>query len=336
VIILEKNIDETEKNFRTSLRLVLFGVFGLFVLWLLFSCIEQIDNTHVGVIYNAMGGLDENTIWTSGWHLKVPILQSITQVPISRETVSMYGTVWADCEKDPECSDIAIQVPSKEGLIITVDATVFFKVNPAKAPQVVKQLTMNYKTGTVEPLMRSVVRDVAGQMTITELYGAGREKLEVEMTSRLKEYMDKDNLILESVLIRDVEMPEQIKQSIQNKMTAEQTSLQKDYEIQIAQKEANRTVTEAKGRADALATQTLVDANAQATKTLLMAQATANKTVLEGEAQAKAIEAINKQLAQSPQYIQLKYAEQWDGQLPQYMLGGGTLPLINIPTNTTR
>jgi regulator of protease activity HflC (stomatin/prohibitin superfamily) len=336
VVKLKKRGEIVPEESGNVLKIVFAVVAGIFLLWFASQCIERIDTGYKGVIYNAWSGLDEQTTWDSGWHLKVPILQSITNVPISRQTVNMYGVNFdKDCKPYPDCDDMAIQVPSKEGLIITVDVTVFFRVNPAKTPQVVKQLTMNYKEGTVMPLMRSVVRDVAGQMTITELYGSGREKLESEMTTRLTEYMNKDNLILEGVLIRDVEMPAQIKQSIQDKMTAEQTSLQKDYEIQIAQKEANRTVTEAKGRADAAALQKTIDAQAQATATVLTAQANANKTILEGLAQAQAIEAINKQLAQSPQYVQLRYAEQWDGKLPLYMLGGA-LPLINIPTNATR
>lgn len=333
------NIIRGEEDEHTATRWLLRTVAVLVVIViavLILNPIEIIQPNEVGVIYNAIGGLDISTEWNSGWHFKIPILQSIIHIPISRQTVSMYGNNYdTDCKPYPDCDDMAIQVPTKEGLPVAVHLTVFFKVNATDAPIIVQQLTTNYRLGTVEPLMRSVVREIAGTMAITDLYGSGRAKLESAMFSRLSPELSKDHLILENVLIRDIILPPQITQAIQDKMTAEQTSLQKDYEISTANKNANMTIIVAQAKATSDALQVTIAAQAQANSTIAIAQANANKTIVEGLAQAQAIEAINRQLTQSPNYIQLVYAQTWDGKLPVFT-GGGALPLINIPLNATR
>lgn len=334
--MVEENGD---KNFRTVLRLVMLGIIGLFFLWLISSCIEVINPEEIGVPYYAMGGLQEYML-QAGWQFKIPIVQSIYHLRTSRRTVNMYYTTWAECEKDTECNDIAIQIPSKEGLPITVDVSVFYRIVPSKAPVIIKTLGMDYQAGTVIPLIRSTVRDVGGGMSVTELYGTGREKLESGIYDKLKLDFERDNLILEGVLVRDVGMPDSITRAIEDKQAQEQLALKKKYEVDVAEKEAERQVAEATGvansqiaRAMGEANSTVLKAQADADAMKLRAEGEATQIRLKGEAQAQAIELINKQLAQSPLYVQLKYAEQWDGKLPMYMIGSGALPLINIPTN---
>jgi len=270
--------------------------------------IEVIEPGHVGVIYNAFGGVDMTHTMQPGWNFKIPILQTIYHVKTARDTVNMYGTAFGrDCIA-PDCDDIAVQVPSKEGLLITVDISIFYKVKPEQAASIIQTLTPNYRDGTILPTVRSSIRDITGGMAITELYGEGRTQLEMGIFSKMQPKLDADGFILEQVLIRDVVMPDQITRAIQDKQSMEQAALQKQYEVELAQKEAQRKIVEAEG--------------------------IANSTIIQARGNAETIRIVNEQLKQNPEYVQFLAIQKWNGVLP--LATGGTLPFIQIPLNQSK
>lgn len=271
---------------------------------LILDSIEIINAGEVGVVYDAGRGILPDTMGI-GWHIKTPVLQTIYHIKTARDTINLYGT-YEECKREADdCDDIAVQVPSKEGLEIIVDVSVFYKVKPEKAIDVVKGLTTEYVWGTVIPSVRSATRDVAGGMAVTELYGAGREKLEDGIYDNLFEKFDKDGFILEEVLIRDVAIPEQIKNAVEAKQKTEQEMLQKETEVKKEKLEAERKIAQAVGEADAK---------------LKVATAEAESIRIQGQA-----------LRENPDVVQLRWVEKWDGKMPVYMLGTGTTPLVSIP-----
>jgi len=292
-------------------NLVIFLLITLFILLFWFRAlipIEVIEPGHVGVIYNAFGGVDMSHTMQPGWNLKIPILQTIYHVQTARDTINMYGTAFGkDCNA-PDCDDIAVQVPSKEGLLITVDVSIFYKVKPDKAASIIQTLTPNYRDGTIMPTVRSSIRDITGGMAITELYGEGRTQLEQGIFDKMQSKLDSDGFTLEQVLIRDVVMPDQITRAIQDKQSMEQAALQKQYEVDLAQKEAQRKIMEAQG--------------------------IANSTIIQAQGNAETIRIINEQLKQSPEYTQFLAIQKWNGVLP--LATGGALPFIQIPINQSR
>ncbi len=204
---------------------------------------------YVGVDYSAWGGVKLDSVRTPGWSFKLPLVQQVYQIKTARDTISMYGT-FAECQKDPQCKDTALQVPSKEGLLITLDVSVLYSVRPETAPRIVQDYTTNYVDGTITPEIRSAAREVTGTMSITDLYGAGRELLQTEIAKKLNDLFNKDGFILEQVLVRNVEYPEQIRKAIEEKQAAEQVSFKKQFEIDISQKEATRKQIEGEGIAN--------------------------------------------------------------------------------------
>ncbi|MCX6775839.1 MAG: prohibitin family protein [Candidatus Micrarchaeota archaeon] len=317
---MRKKDDDTEIERITLLNyifrskyfnLVIFILIIFFILLFWFRAlipIEIIGPGYVGVIYNAFGGVDMSHTMQPGWNFKIPILQTIYHVKTARDTVNMYGTAFGkDCNA-PDCDDIAVQVPSKEGLLITVDVSIFYKVKPDKAASIIQTLTPNYRDGTIMPSLRSSVRDITGGMAIIELYGEGRTQLEQGIFNKMQPKLDSDGFILEQILIRDVVMPDQITKSIQDKQSMEQSTLQKQYEVELAQKEAQRKIMEAQG--------------------------IANSTIIQAQGNAETIRIINEQLKQSPEYTQFLAIQKWNGVLP--LATGGVLPFIQIPINQSK
>lgn len=63
--------------------------------------------------------------------------------------------------------------------------------------------------------------------------------------------MDKQYIQLNEVLVRDVTLPPTIKDAIERKLKQEQESLEYEFRLVTAQKEAERQIIEAQGKADA-------------------------------------------------------------------------------------
>ena len=212
--------------------------FGAIIFYVFFNPIVIIPAGHVGVIFNAAGGIDFNHVMTPGWNFRFPILQTVHKVYVERHTVNLI---------DQGGDDIAISAPTKEGLVVKMDVTVLFKTKPELAPKIVQQLSEFYVDGTIVPEVRSAAREITGDMSVTELYGPGRESLEDKIFKKLDPAFGRDGFILEAVLVRNIQLPPTIITAIEQKQATEQAVLQKQFEVNLAKKEAERKKIEAEG-----------------------------------------------------------------------------------------
>jgi len=238
---------ERAKHFQSKKKTIWCIVLALLIVILLFWAVVKVPPGYVGVYYSAISGVDMDHVRLPGWHFQVPIFQKVYKVKTARDTISMYGFNMDNCYRDRNCDDVALQVPSKEGLIVTLDISALYKVQPRRAPHIVQELTTEYREKTLLPRIRSAARTVTGTFMITELYGEGRERLQDDIFEKLTESFNEDGFILEEVLVRDVDLPEQIRMAIEDKQTAEQRSFQKQFEIDLAEKEAERKKIEGEG-----------------------------------------------------------------------------------------
>ncbi|MEO1479791.1 MAG: SPFH domain-containing protein, partial [Bacteroidota bacterium] len=107
-----------------------------------------------------------------------------------------------------------------------------------------------YYEDIIQPEIRSESRAAVGRFTPEELYSTRRDELQEQITSRLSATADSANINIDAVLIRDVELPQQIRTAIENKLEEEQRVEQTRLSIQVAEQEANRKRVEAQGQAD--------------------------------------------------------------------------------------
>ena len=89
-----------------------------------------------------------------------------------------------------------------------------------------------------------------GEYLPEELYSTKRETIEVEIFERTKEVLFTKNLLLDAVLIRDVTLPKTLQAAIERKLQQEQMSLEYEFKIEQAQKEAQKQIIEARGKAE--------------------------------------------------------------------------------------
>ena len=103
----------------------------------------------------------------------------------------------------------------------------------------------------IKPALRSAARSVVGRYTPEQLYSSKRDVIQKEIYDETKKILDDQYIIVNDVLVRDVTLPATIKDAIERKLKQEQESLEYEFRLVTASKEAEKVRIEARGKADA-------------------------------------------------------------------------------------
>ena len=142
------------------------------------------------------------------------------------------------------------EVPSKEGLIMDLEGSLLFRLDPSKAPEIYRTVGPNYQEIAVHPQIRSAVREVTATYEAKVLYSAERDKIAREMFQLFAQMSKDRGIIAEAVLLRKIGLPTIVANAIQEKLKREQEAEQMKFVLQKEEQEAERKRIEAKGVSD--------------------------------------------------------------------------------------
>jgi regulator of protease activity HflC (stomatin/prohibitin superfamily) len=217
---------------------VLFMLFGFIT-----SCFVQIGTGEVGVQV-LFGNVQNNTL-PSGLHLVSPLVD-VQRLDIKTQNYTM-SAVRNEGAKE---GDDAIRVLSADGLEVIIDLTVLYKVIPADAPNILRETGIDYTDKIVRPLTRTKIRDNAVYYDAVSLYSTKRDEFQTRIVKSIEDDFRKRGLLLEQLLIRNITLPQAVKTSIEQKITAEQDAQKMQFVLQKERQEADRKRVEAQGIAD--------------------------------------------------------------------------------------
>jgi len=144
-----------------------------------------------------------------------------------------------------------LDVLDKNGLNITMDVSVRFNPIYEDIGYLHENFGKQYPAQLVIPEVRSTIRRVAGRYTAEEIYSTKREQVESSIKSETRKVL-KDNYVdMNALLIRSIQLPEQIKSAIEKKLQQEQEALAYEYRLQREKSEAERKRIQAEGEARA-------------------------------------------------------------------------------------
>ena len=216
---------------------------GLPVILLAFVLIIFISKSSInigygeaGVLFKTFGGgvvVDEAPL-SEGFHIIAPWNQ-----------VYIYNV------KQQEFFEGNMQVLSSNGLEISLDVSVLYQPVYDELGMLHKTKGENYVNIVLIPQIRAVARSVVGRYTPEQLYSTKRDAIQQEIYVETKKIVDDQYIQLNEVLVRDVTLPVPIKEAIERKLKQEQESLEYEFRLVTAAKEAEKQVIEAQGKADA-------------------------------------------------------------------------------------
>ena len=142
------------------------------------------------------------------------------------------------------------RVPSSEGLIVSLDVSLLFNLNPEKAPEVYRTLGPNYADVFVVPQLRSYVRGATASFEAKALYTSGREMIAEEILKELASVFEDRGIANSTILLRNIDLPRVVSDAIEQKLKAEQESEQMRFVLERERQEAERKRIEAQGISD--------------------------------------------------------------------------------------
>ena len=226
--IIEINPDRLLK-IKFPKKTIIFIV--IIILGLLFlNPIAMVPAGHVGV-KDFFGYVSSDTL-SPGLRLVVPFTRVVDMSVQTQEITEKADT------------------PSREGLIIDLEVSLLFRLDPDKASEIYKKIGSDYMKVVVEPQFRSAIREITASYDAKSLYSSERNKIAREMQDMFVQLTRSKGVICDQVLLRKVGLPPVIANAIQEKLKREQESEQMKFVLQKEQQEAERKRIEAQGITD--------------------------------------------------------------------------------------
>jgi regulator of protease activity HflC (stomatin/prohibitin superfamily) len=209
----------------------------------LIKCIVQIGAGEVGV--KSLFGNVQNDVLSSGLHFINPLVD-ITRLDIKTQNYTMSGVH----DEGAQSGDDAIRVLTSDGLEVTIDLTVLYKLLPSEAPRLLRETGADYTDKIVRPVTRTKIRDNSVYYEAIALYSTKRDEFQQRIFNSIENDFKKRGLILEQLLVRNITLPQSVKATIEQKINAEQDAQKMQFVLQKEKQEAERKRVEAQGIAD--------------------------------------------------------------------------------------
>ena len=211
-----------------------FGIIGVLVAILIVLTVASpftvIPAGHVGV-KDFFGRVSSSTL-PPGVGIVIPFTKVVKMTVQTQEIMEQADT------------------PSREGLIINLEVSLLYRLDPDKAADIYKKVGRNYAQVVVEPQLRSAIREITASYDAKSLYSSERNKIAQEIQSMFVQLTTERGIITDQVLLRKIGLPATVANAIQEKLKREQEAEQMKFVLQKEQQEAERKRIEAQGVAD--------------------------------------------------------------------------------------
>ncbi|WP_461449456.1 prohibitin family protein [Mucilaginibacter sp.] len=207
------------------------------------SAFKVIDPGKVGV--QTLFGQVQPEVLQSGLH----VIDPLVDVTIFDTRTQNY-TMSSKSNEGQVQGDDAIRVLSSDGLEVTIDLSILYKVTPAKAPYIYQNIGEDYEDKIVRPVTRTAIRDNAVNYQAVDLYSTKREEFQFKINKTISDNFAKNGLEVQQILVRNITLPASVRESIESKIQAEQDAQKMQFVLQKERQEADRKRVEAQGIAD--------------------------------------------------------------------------------------
>lgn len=191
-----------------------------------------IESGEAGVLFRAFGGTEMDQVYGEGFHIVAPW-----------NTMYIYNIKVRDAKENME-------VVTSNGLTVGAELSMRFRPKRAELPELHSEIGRYYYNEVLQPIFRSAARQVLGRYKPEEIYSTEREAVEKETFELISKELAEKHIIVEGVFLRSFQLPQQLKEAINKKLTQEQRSQEMEFVLQREKQEAERKRIEAEGVRD--------------------------------------------------------------------------------------
>ncbi len=142
---------------------------------------------------------------------------------------------------------VRLPLPSKEGLTIQSEISILYSIEPARVPQILREIGTDFEETFLLPVFRSATSDVAARFAAKDMHSGRRADIEEEIRKQMNARIDGRGFRIQAVLLKSIQLPTGLSQSIEARLRAEQEAQQMEYVIAREKQEADRRLIEADG-----------------------------------------------------------------------------------------
>jgi regulator of protease activity HflC (stomatin/prohibitin superfamily) len=212
-------------------RVMLWVMALVFMAMLVPSCVRTVDSGRAGVLWKFVGGTQPG-IYGEGVHLIAP-WNRLTRYDVRTQDEN---------EK--------LHILANNGLSVDLEASIRYRPIREDLPQLHSEIGPNFYEVIIAPVVRSEARKVGGRFSPEEIYASKREAVEQAILDEARRAIQGKHVELEAILIRDVDLPPNLKTAINEKLEEEQKAFKMEFTLNRERQEAERKRIEAQGIAD--------------------------------------------------------------------------------------
>ena len=143
--------------------------------------------------------------------------------------------------------EVALELPSKEGLNVAAEISILYRVDASKATDILRSIGMNYEQALILPVFRSASADVSARFDAKDMHTGKRALIEAEIRSLMSKVVEPRGFIIEAVLMKTIRLPAGLARSIEEKLQAEQDAQRMNFVLDQEKKQAERLMIQAQG-----------------------------------------------------------------------------------------
>lgn len=174
-----------------------------------------------------------NKVLDQGAYLYNPFITTVVRTPI--RTVNL---------------EVALSLPSKEGLNISSNISILYRIEKKRVPDLIETVGFNYEQ-IIRSVFRSSSADICAQFMAKDMHSGKRAEIEAEIADAMTKLLKERGIVIEAVLMKSIQLPPGLYSSIEGRLEAEQEALRMKFVLEQEKREAERKVIEAEGNRDA-------------------------------------------------------------------------------------
>ncbi|MEL6655807.1 MAG: prohibitin family protein [Bacteroidota bacterium] len=225
--------------------------------------------------------------------------------------------------------EIRSNLPSKEGLTISSEISILYRIIPEQAPDILREIGRSYEQQIILPVFRSASADVTARFLAKDMHSGERAIIETQIRDRMAEILEAKGIVVENVLMKSIQLPQGLARSIEEKLQAEQDAQRMEFVKQQEARNAERLLIQAEGERNAA----VINADAERQRVEIQAAGQANAILLEANAQSEANEKLSESL--NPDILKYRAIEAFyrmsTSNNSKVIITSGEAPFLGIP-----